>query len=149
MSDRDNLESENYIPFNMVKDSFKIELEQYSKAIKLLSQKLNSKIHIMSGPPPHKSSDLIYETMNRNFGKRKIPFNFIKILDDGVRYKLWEVNQMTLRDIANSNNVNYIDMPSDLFDGIGCLKAEFEHDGVHGNSACAKLILESLIKYES
>lgn len=115
------------------------ELPTFYRKLKNLGYK---KIIHVGVPPPHPSSDYIYNALNQD---AKFVNKPIQISQPYVRLKLWMVQELLLKQLCQNEGVEYLSAPSQALDSNGFLNAAFAKDTVHGNQAYAELVHQQII----
>jgi hypothetical protein len=106
----------------------------YEEAIRIFSRNWpKAKRFILASPPPPRDLGKLRSDRPANGTPSK-------------QLEVYKINQIVLRQIANRTNSTYVPAPSAVVDESGFLKEEYIDDGIHGNTAYGKLMLDSLIR---
>ena len=96
--------------------------------------------YFLPPPPPVRSNDyLLNET--KDFADE---FRKYGVSPPYLRLKFWHMNLEILKDFADENRIETIELPDGAFDEEGFLPENFWSDATHGNGGYNSLILKSL-----
>jgi hypothetical protein len=113
----------------------KVRYKSYLQGLKILdAQKGKSRLFLLAGPQPHRSNETILKLMT---GTKALPI-------PAIRLAVFHAMRTVAADWTRELGMGFLDYSSESVGPDGFLRQEYEGDGIHGNLAYGKMILERL-----
>jgi hypothetical protein len=128
------------LPYQLVVETVRRQIKVY-KLLRVLRDLHNGPMVEVESPPPVPSADHIHaypKTFADEINNRGVASRFL-------RYKLWRVRSVLVREFCETIGVEFLRVPSEALDAEGMLLPEgWNADPTHGNAWYGSCILRAL-----
>lgn len=131
------------VPFDIIYQTCFDRFLHINTFVKEIRKNLPEQTFSFCPPPPISDDNII---LNGVMPHKDLASEISKfgLADSQWRYRIWKVYTMALRDSYASNEIRFIDPPSEAVDSNGCLLNEFCSDIFHANMDYGTLLLNQI-----
>jgi hypothetical protein len=106
----------------------------------------NSRVFLLSTPPPKQSNEFMLERFMR---QKKQSYRGVSVQDIGLerpesRLKLWLMEIRAMAKWAASEDLEFVEAPREAFDASGFLEPRLYSDATHANDKYGALVIDQI-----